>query len=91
MRVALGASASNIVQLVVREGVKIVATGVVIGLLLALSLGSIVASLLYETSPRDPFVLMASCLTLLIVAVIACSIPAWRASRVDPLDAMRAE
>ncbi|MEO7362796.1 MAG: FtsX-like permease family protein, partial [Gemmatimonadaceae bacterium] len=91
VRVALGASAGNIMNLVVLEGVKIVASGVIIGLLLALALGSIVASMLYETSPRDPFVLIAASLTLLCVAVIACSIPAWRASRVDPLDAMRAE
>lgn len=91
VRVALGASTGNIMNLVVREGVKTVAAGVAVGLLLALSLGSIVASMLYETSPRDPVVLIASSLTMLCVAVIACSIPAWRASRADPLSAMRAE
>ena len=91
VRVALGASTGNIMDLVVREGVKIVAVGVITGLGLALALGSVVASMLYETSPRDPLVLAASTVTLLVVAVIACSIPAWRASRVDPLTAMRAQ
>ena len=91
IRVALGASAGNIMQLVVREGVRVVAIGIGIGLIVALALGSVVASLLYETSPRDPFVLIVSTMTLLVVAVAACSIPAWRAARVDPLSAMRAE
>ncbi|MEP6832093.1 MAG: ADOP family duplicated permease [Gemmatimonas sp.] len=91
VRVALGASAGNIMRLVVRDGVRVVVIGVALGLMLALALGKVVASMLYETSPCDPFVLIASTLTLLAVAVVACSIPAWRASRVDPLDAMRAE
>ena len=91
VRVALGASASAIMRLIVRDGVRVVAVGVTVGLLLALSLGQIVKSMLYEISPRDPLVLGIGTLTLLAMAVLACSIPAWRASRVDPLDAMRAE
>ena len=91
IRVALGASANSIMRLVVGEGARVVAIGVGIGLLGALALGSLVASLLYQTSPRDPFVMVISAMTLLVVAVIACSIPAWRAARVDPLAAMRAE
>jgi putative ABC transport system permease protein len=91
VRIALGASASNIMRLVVSEGVRVVAIGVAIGVAVALALGSLVASMLYKTSPRDPFVIVASTMTLLVVAVVACCIPAWRASRVDPLTAMRAE
>lgn len=91
VRVALGASTKAIVRLVVREGVQIVAIGVTVGLIAALSLGKFVASLLYETSPRDPMVLTGSTLVLLIVAVIACSFPAWRAARIDPLEALKAE
>jgi hypothetical protein len=91
VRVALGASSSNIMRLVISEGVKVVAVGVSIGVLVALALGSIIASMLYETSPRDPVVLVASTVTLLLVAAIASSIPAWRASRADPLSAMRTE
>ncbi|MEO7997454.1 MAG: ADOP family duplicated permease, partial [Gemmatimonadaceae bacterium] len=91
VRVALGASSANIVRLVVTEGVRVVAVGVLLGLMIALALGSLVASLLYETSPRDPVVLFVSVATLLIVAAAACSIPAWRAARVDPLRALAAE
>ncbi|MEP6778514.1 MAG: ADOP family duplicated permease [Gemmatimonadaceae bacterium] len=91
VRVALGASAGNIMSLVVSEGVRVVAIGIGLGLLAALALGSVVASLLYQTSPRDPYVIVVSSMTLLVVAVVACSIPAWRASRVNPLEAMRTE
>lgn len=91
VRIALGASGANVMRLVISDGVRVVAIGVTLGLLIALSLGSLVASLLYKTSPRDPLVLSASIVTLLIVTVVACSIPAWRASRVDPLTALRAE
>ena len=91
VRVALGATSSNIIRLVVSDGVRVVALGVALGILVALALGSIVATMLYNTSPRDPFVLVASTATLLVVAVISCAIPAWRASRADPLSAMRAE
>jgi len=91
VRVALGASSSNIMRLVLSEGIRIVSIGVGIGVLASLALGSIVASMLYQTSPRDPFVLVASTATLLLVTVVACSIPAWRASRVDPLKALGAE
>lgn len=91
VRVALGASSSNIMRLVVTEGVRVVAIGVGIGVIAALALGTVVASMLYETSPRDPVVLVVASVTLLLVAMIASAIPAWRASRVDPLSAMRAE
>lgn len=91
VRVALGANSWSIVRLVVSESVGVVAIGVVCGVLAALALGKVVASLLYETSPRDPMIIGASMVCLLAVAVIASAIPAWRASRVDPLTAMRAE
>jgi putative ABC transport system permease protein len=91
VRVALGANEGNIMRLVVGEGVRVVAIGVGLGMVFALALGSVVASMLYETSPRDPFVLITATTALLLVAVVACAIPAWRAARVDPLSAMRAE
>ena len=91
VRVALGANAWSIVRLVVAESVGVVAIGVTCGMLVALASGKVVASLLYETSPRDPMIIIASMATLLVVAVVASTIPAWRASRVDPLTAMRAE
>lgn len=91
VRVALGANSSSIMRLVIRESVGVVAIGVTAGLLAALALGKVVASMLFETSPRDPMVLGGATLTLLIVALIASAIPAWRASRVDPLTSLRAE
>ncbi|MEP6832094.1 MAG: ADOP family duplicated permease [Gemmatimonas sp.] len=91
VRVALGAATQDIVRLVLQEGVRVVMLGVAIGVVVALALGSLVAAMLYNTSPRDPGVLVTSTAVLLVVAMLACLIPAWRASRVDPLTALRAE
>lgn len=91
VRIALGARVNDIVRLVVGEGIRVVGAGILLGTLAAIALGSVVKSLLYETSPRDPLVLTASAVVLLAVAVIASGIPAWRASRVDPLAALRSE
>ena len=91
VRVALGARAEDVVALVVGHGVRAVAAGVVLGALLALAAGRLIASLLYGVSPRDPFVLAAVSVVLLVVAAVASLVPAWRASRVDPVEALRAE
>jgi predicted permease len=91
VRVALGARAMNVVRLVVGDGVRVVLVGVVIGVMLALVAGRLVASMLYQTSPRDPVVLLIVSLSLLLVAVAACLVPAWRALHVDPAIALRAE
>jgi ABC-type antimicrobial peptide transport system permease subunit len=63
----------------------------VFGVGLALAAGRLVASLLYGVAPRDPTVLVLVTLLLLLVAGLASAVPAWRASRVDPLEALRAE
>ncbi|MEP6779408.1 MAG: FtsX-like permease family protein, partial [Gemmatimonadaceae bacterium] len=91
VRIALGANVKNIAQLVVRDGVRSVAIGVGLGIVASLMLSQFVSALLYNTSPRDPVVLSVSAITLLLVAVSACLIPAMRAARVDPLTAMRTE
>jgi predicted permease len=91
VRVALGAQATHILRLVVGEGVRTVAVGVVVGAVIALALGRMVASMLYDTSPHEPVVLVASAIVLLGVAVVACLVPAWRATRADPMAALRAE
>jgi predicted permease len=91
VRIALGAVAGNIVRLVLGEGVRVVTIGVVIGVALSLAAGRLVAALLYHTSPRDPTVLAGAAVSLLLVAVCACVVPAWRALRVDPATALRAE
>ncbi len=91
VRIALGAVAGNIVRLVLGEGIRVVMIGVVIGVALSLAAGQLVAALLYHTSPRDPAVLAGAALSLLLVAVCACLVPAWRALRVDPASALRTE
>ncbi len=91
VRMALGARASSVLRLVVGEGVRIVLAGVVIGVLLALAGGKLIASLLYDTSPHDPLVLVAVSLSLLLIAIAACLVPAWRALRIDPVQALKAE
>lgn len=91
VRIALGARAGHVVRLVLGEGIRVVLIGVAIGLALSLVAGQLVASLLYRTSPRDPTVLVAVSLSLLFVAAGACLIPAWRALRVDPANALVAE
>jgi ABC-type antimicrobial peptide transport system permease subunit len=91
VRIALGARGTRVARLVVGEGVRIVGVGVCAGAVIALALGKVVASALYGTTSRDPVVLIGSALTLAVVAVIACLVPAWRAMRVDPIQALRSD
>lgn len=91
VRVALGASAPSVVQLVLGDGIRIAAVGIAAGLGLALLGGRWVAELLFDTSPRDPTVLAAVALALLTVATAASILPARRAVRVDPTEALRTD
>jgi ABC-type antimicrobial peptide transport system permease subunit len=91
VRVALGAQARDVVQLIVREGLRIVIPGVVLGAIIALVAGKWVAPLLFQVSPKDPPVLVSVVLTLVAVAITASWIPATRAARVDPNEALRAD
>ena len=91
VRMALGAQQGQVRTLVLRQGVLLAAAGAVVGAALAWALAPRVADLLYETAPRDPAVFATVVLTLLAVAVLATLVPAWRASRVHPAVALRAE
>jgi len=91
VRMALGARAADVASLVMRDGLRLVAIGGVIGTGIALAAGSLVTPLLYETSPRDPAVLAGVALLLLVVATLACLVPARRAMRVDINTAIREE
>ncbi|HEY5440747.1 MAG TPA: FtsX-like permease family protein [Gemmatimonadaceae bacterium] len=91
VRIALGAQGSSIVTLVLKSSVMIAAMGVVIGTGIAVWAGRFVKPLLYDTSPTDPLVLGGVALVLLAVAVAASLVPAFRAKRVDPMEALRAE
>ena len=91
VRVALGASVSDVVKLVLGDGIRVVTIGTAVGLLLALAGGRLVASLLYGVAPRDPLALATVAGALIIVGAAAGVVPAWRASRTDPLEAIRAD
>ena len=91
VRVALGAQTGDILRLVVGEGVRVTALGIALGALAALGVGGFVAPLLFHVSPRDPATLAGVAGSLLAIAIAASGIPAWRASRVDPSVALRAD
>ena len=91
VRIALGAQVGDIVGLVVRYGVGLAVAGVAIGTVIALNTARWIEPLLFETSPRNPWVFAGVMVVLLVVAVLASVIPAWRASRTDPIEALRAE
>ena len=91
VRIALGARIADVLRLVLGEGMRTVAIGVVTGIALAQAAGRLVASLLYGIEPSDPPVMIVVSLTLLVVAALAALVPAWRASRVDPTTALRAD
>jgi len=89
IRVALGASGSDVVAMVMRQGLRLAAVGLAIGLALALVLKSVLRGLLVGVSATDPATLAVTALVLLIVAVLASYVPARRAARVDPMVALR--
>lgn len=91
IRVALGAQARDIVDLVVRDGFRAVAVGVAIGVAGALVLGRLIASLLFGVVPNDVSVLIGASSLLCLVAIAACLIPARRAAGVDPAATLRVE
>jgi predicted permease len=91
IRIALGAARRDLLRLVVRQGVRVTLIGIALGTVGALLAGGAIASLLYGVSPRDPFVLFAVALVLLGVATLASYFPARRATRVDPIVALRYE
>jgi putative ABC transport system permease protein len=91
IRMALGARSAHVLAQVLRQGMTVVALGLAIGLASLLALSQLAQSLLYETSPHDPFVLTAIPALLAAVALLACWLPARRATRVDPTVALRAE
>ena len=91
VRMALGAQSSHVVRLVMGEGMRAVGFGIVLGVFASLAMGRLVASMLYNTSPRDPIVLTAVAALLAMVAIAASIIPAWRATSTDPAIALRAE
>ncbi len=91
LRMALGAKAKDVIRLVVREGALQLGIGLVLGLGLALAVSRVVALVMFDVEPRDPSVFAAIVLTILWVGFMASLIPALRATRVDPMVALRYE
>ena len=91
VRIALGATARSVVKLILGSGLRVILIGVAVGAAAAIASGRVIASLLFDTSPYDPTALLATAATLVGVALLASLIPAWRAARVDPVQALRAE
>jgi len=90
-RIALGATRSNVLGLVLRQGLVTAAIGVAIGIAGAIVLTRTLQSFLFGLSPTDPLTFAAVAFLLILVALLACYIPARRASKVDPMTALRYE
>jgi putative ABC transport system permease protein len=91
IRTALGAPQERILGLVVRQGVVLTTLGFVLGIAGTLSLSRVIAKLLYDVRPYDPWTMVTVAAALAAIAVTACAVPAWRAVRVDPMVALRGE
>jgi putative ABC transport system permease protein len=91
LRMALGASTSNVLRLVLSRGLLLTTTGIIIGIALALLLTRLLGNLLYQVSPRDPLAFAAAFVVMTLASAAACCLPAWRATRTDPIQALRAE
>jgi predicted permease len=91
IRIALGAASSQVVALVLQSGMKLVLIGLGIGVLGSIGAGRLIASQLYSVSSIDPVVLILVALALLSVTLLACWLPARKATRVNPIEALRAD
>jgi putative ABC transport system permease protein len=91
VRMALGASPLSVLAMVFREGMRLSAAGLIAGAAVAAALSGLMRSLLFEVKPLDPLVFAAGASVLATFAMLACYIPARRATRVDPMIALRQE
>ena len=91
VRIALGAQREEVLRLMLSDGLRPALYGLTLGLAASIGAVRLVQSMLYGTRPLDPAIFASVAATLLVVAVFACLVPAWRASRIDPMQALRTE
>lgn len=91
LRLALGARREQVTRQIVRDGMRPALYGLVLGLVVSAGAVRLIETMLYGTRPLDPAIYVAVASTLLAVALLACLLPAWRASRIDPMQALRIE
>lgn len=91
IRIALGAQRAQVLRLVLFDGLRPALLGLILGLAASAGVTQLIRSMLYGTEPYDPAVIASVVLILLLIASIACIFPAWRASRLDPMQALRTE
>ncbi len=89
LRMALGAGATNLLRLVMSRGLKLTATGILLGAASALATTRLLGLLLYNVSPHDPVVFGFALSVMMTIAMLACLLPAWKASRTDPARVLR--
>jgi len=91
VRMALGATRLDVLRLVLKQGMRLVGLGLGVGLLTSLGLARLLRDYLFGISPRDPLTFLVAMLLLAVVGMVACLIPARRATRIDPMVALRSE
>jgi putative ABC transport system permease protein len=91
VRQALGANSGDIIALVLKQGLRLIATGLITGIAAALGIAPVMSSLVEGISTTDPLTMAAVAMVVVAVSLVACYIPARRATRVDPMIALRAE
>jgi putative ABC transport system permease protein len=91
IRIALGAQRADVLQMTVKQALKLVSIGMLIGLVAAFLLTRVMATLLYGISATDPITFIGISVVLLTVAILASYVPALRATKVDPITALRAQ
>jgi len=91
VRMALGADAGDVLRLIFSRGLRLTTIGLIIGAVAALLLTRLMENLLYKVSPRDPLAFASAFVIMTVVALAACFLPAWRATRIDPARALRDE
>ena len=91
VRMALGAQREDVLRLMLSDGLRPALYGLTIGLVASIWAVRVIQSMLYGTRPLDPAIFASVAASMLVVAALACLVPAWRASRIDPMHALRTE